>query len=72
MAVAYWIEQAAWNTDKSVEAHKKKLLDADLQRFMEHAIGYKPKQKGWLNSGRVALGKPSDSPRKGDRRNFRT
>jgi Autographiviridae terminase large subunit len=73
MAVAYWIEQAAWNTDKSVAAHKEKLLKEELERFMIHAVGYKPKQKGWLNTGRVALGRPTtDAARKGDRRNFKT
>jgi len=72
MAVAYWIEQAAWNVEKSVEEHKKRLLDEELRKFIRHATGKSARQKGWLNSGRVALGKPTDEARKGDRRNFRT
>lgn len=48
MAVAYWIEQAAWNVDASVAAHRAALLDKDLERFMQHALGQKPQPVGWI------------------------
>ena len=49
MAVAYWVEQSAWDTNKSVEAHKQKLLDDELDRFMQHALGRKTGPTGWIN-----------------------
>lgn len=63
MAVAYWIEQSAWNVDQSVEAHKQKLLDEELARFIEHALGQRPQKKGWPQEGRVQLGRPTEPQR---------
>jgi hypothetical protein len=37
--VAYWIEWMARNTTVAVEQRKQELLDAELARFMENALG---------------------------------
>jgi len=49
MAVSYWVEAMAANTDQAVKTHRDKLLDLDLQSFMEHALGYKPPQQSWIS-----------------------
>jgi hypothetical protein len=48
MAVTYWVEALAQNVDRAVDAHRQKLLDVELERFLQHATGQKPVQKGWL------------------------
>lgn len=49
MGVAYWVEQMATSTDQAVSVHRAELLQKELDRFMEHVIGGKPQQQGWLN-----------------------
>lgn len=39
MAVAYWVEQMAMERDKALEDRHAEMLQADLDRFMEHALG---------------------------------
>ena len=41
-AVAYWLEHMARDSNKALQTHKRGLLDAELKRFVEHAVGYKP------------------------------
>jgi hypothetical protein len=48
MAVHYWVEALAQNVDRAVDAHRQKLLDIELESFLQHATGQKPAQKGWL------------------------
>ena len=51
MAVAYWVEQMAADVDKEIKVRKDKLLDEELERFMEHAIGkdrYQPENITWM------------------------
>ena len=51
MAVAYWVEQMAADVDKEIKNRKDKLLDEELERFMEHAIGkdrYQPENITWM------------------------
>jgi hypothetical protein len=48
MAVSYWVEAMASSTDRAVDEHKAKLLDADLVRFMEHAVGYTQPKPSWI------------------------
>ena len=38
-AVAYWVEYMSRNTDKAVAERKLELLDQELARFMENALG---------------------------------
>lgn len=38
-AVAYWVEVMNQNTEQSVLEHKEDLLDAELEKFMEHSLG---------------------------------
>ena len=50
MGVAYWIEHMAQNTNQAVSSHRARLLDADLERFMRHALGNGAvPYKGWIN-----------------------
>ena len=51
MAVAYWVEQMAADVDKEIKVRKNKLLDEELERFMENAIGrdrYQPENITWM------------------------
>ena len=51
MAVAYWVEQMAADVDKEIKVRKDKLLDEELERFMENAIGrdrYQPENITWM------------------------
>ena len=48
MAVSYWVEAMASSTDQAVNEHKSKLLDAELARFMEHALGHTQPKQGWI------------------------
>lgn len=38
-AVAYWVEQMARDTEQAAIAHKDRLLEQELARFMEHSLG---------------------------------
>ena len=51
MAVAYWVEQMAADVDKEIKVRKNKLLDEELERFMENALGkdrYRPENITWM------------------------
>jgi len=50
IAVAYWIEQLAVDNTRAVESHKEKQLNMELEKFMEHAIGRKPKGDLWMDT----------------------
>lgn len=39
IAVAYWAERMAQDADRGISAEKDRLLDRELERFMENAIG---------------------------------
>ena len=43
MAVAYWSKVLAVETEKVVQAKRDDMLKAELERYMAHAIGYRPK-----------------------------
>ena len=42
MAVAYWSKALAVETEKVVQANRDKLMQAELERYMKHAIGHRP------------------------------
>ena len=46
-AVAYWVEQMDADVRKADEEHRQTQLDADLERFMEHALGRKAEGDNW-------------------------
>lgn len=47
IAVAYWTEQMSQDEVTGLQAQRDALLDADLKRFMQHAIGHRPSVGGW-------------------------
>lgn len=50
MAVAYWVEQMARDTDKAAAEHYQEELDKKLEDFMRHAIGYDNyEEKTWFD-----------------------
>lgn len=58
MAVAYWVQALAVDTNRAVDQHRQKLLDEELKKFMRSVLGQKPRSKTWMSPGRVALGSP--------------
>lgn len=50
IAVKYWVEYMSRDTDKAAEEHRQTLLDQELEKFMQHAVGYSPpSQKTFLD-----------------------
>ena len=41
MAVGYWVQQMAQDADRRISVRKGEMLDRELERFMESAIGRK-------------------------------
>jgi hypothetical protein len=55
MAVRYWTKSMARDNDKANEAHRQKLLDQDLRKFMKHVKGGPvgpPKAPRWASARR--------------------
>lgn len=48
IAVNYWVEAMARDIDDAMQEHKEDKLQKELDKFMEHAIGAKPKAKTWI------------------------
>jgi hypothetical protein len=48
MAVGFWVEQMAQDVNRKMAIRKADLLDSELERFMEHAIGRKPRGTTWM------------------------
>jgi len=49
MAVGYWVEQMARDVDDVMKADKEAAWDRELERFLDHAIGEKPRPTTWMN-----------------------
>tara|TARA_Y100000593_G_scaffold9032_1_gene16445 strand:- start:270 stop:1133 length:864 start_codon:yes stop_codon:yes gene_type:complete len=54
MAVAYWVEQMAADVDISIKDRKSRLLDEELEKFLENAIHplgipKEPKYPNWIH-----------------------
>jgi hypothetical protein len=47
MAVTYWVEQMDKDTEKNEMDHRAALLDAELERFMESALGASRRSTSW-------------------------
>jgi hypothetical protein len=50
MAVAYWTEQMAQDAKERMSIRKEEVLDQELERFMDSAVGRKPRGITWMNS----------------------
>jgi hypothetical protein len=48
MAVGFWVEQMAQDANRKMMSRKSELLDLELERFMEHAVGRKPRGITWM------------------------
>jgi hypothetical protein len=48
MAVGFWVEQMAQDANRKMMSRKSELLDLELERFMEHAVGRKPRGTTWM------------------------
>ena len=42
IAVAYWVERMGQDADRGLRSERNRLLDTELEKFMEHAIGRPP------------------------------
>lgn len=48
MAVAFWTERMAQDVNRKMAIRKAEMLDQELERFMEHAVGRKPRGTTWM------------------------
>ncbi len=48
IAVHYWIETMAVDTDRQLQDHRDRLVKTDLDRFMSSALGTRPKEDNWI------------------------
>ena len=48
MAVSYWTEQMAQDADQAMKERKERALRDDLEKFVNSALGTKPKEKTWM------------------------
>ncbi len=48
MAVSYWTEQMSQDADDQIQARKDRLLQQDLEKFMDAAVGRKPRGDTWI------------------------
>jgi len=51
MAVAYWSKALAVETEKVVQRKREEKMQAELERYMAHAIGYRPKGRLYATTG---------------------
>ena len=51
-AVGYWVEQMARGQEEALQAHKEELLQHELERFMDNALGGqgKPRGRNWTST----------------------
>lgn len=48
MAVGFWVDKMAQDADRKMAIHKDRMMDEELERFMEHAIGRRPQGETWM------------------------
>jgi hypothetical protein len=48
MAVGFWADKMAQDADRKMAIHRETMLDQELERFMEHAVGRKPLGDTWM------------------------
>lgn len=49
MAVGYWVEAMARDTDKAADEHKAALFDLELQKFKDNVLGTTPSSGTWFH-----------------------
>lgn len=49
MAVGFWAERMAQDVNRKMANRKAEELDRELERFMEHAVGRKPRGDTWMS-----------------------
>jgi hypothetical protein len=49
IAVSYWVQAMARDTELAHKQHKDELFQKELDKFMESAIGSRSKQRNWLD-----------------------
>lgn len=49
MAVGYWVEQMARDADAAYQEHQDELIDQELRKFMETALGRPQKAANWCS-----------------------
>jgi len=50
-AVGYWVERMGQHQEEALKAHRDEVLDKELEKFMEHALGGQPKNsRNWTDS----------------------
>jgi hypothetical protein len=54
MAVAYWVEHMARDSNKAADQIKAKRIEEELKKFMRHATGKKSKAKTWISNNSAA------------------
>lgn len=51
MGVNYWVKAMAQDADTQLDSHKEELLNQELERFMEHAIGAEHRHRNrWVQA----------------------
>lgn len=66
MAVAHFVEAMARDSNRAAQDHRDDLLDAELRRFMEHAVGGAGLQhEGWINRHATRRPEPDRRYREG-------
>jgi hypothetical protein len=48
MACSYFVEKMSRDEKKVLQQHRTKLMDQELKRFMQHALGGKPRRRTWV------------------------
>jgi hypothetical protein len=49
MAVGFWTEMMAQDAQSKITQRREEELDRELERFMEHAVGRKPRGDTWMS-----------------------
>ena len=47
-AVRYWVSQVAQDTDRAAHEHNQRLLDVELEKFIEGVFGHSQKVDSWI------------------------
>ena len=48
IAVAYWVEQMAVDSDNQINSHREELLKKDLESFIEGTLGHGSRKDTWI------------------------
>jgi hypothetical protein len=48
MAVGFWADKMAQDADRKMANFREQMLQKELERFMEHAVGRRPKEDTWM------------------------